>query len=108
VEFIQPRAAGGAGLFSAQGGRDVWASWVEWLSTWENHRTEIIELEERGDRILVLTTDHLTGRDGIELVFHGATIYTVRDGRVVRFEVFPDHPENARAAFDAATGEVPT
>jgi len=30
----------------------------------------------------------------------GATIYTLRDGRIVRLEVFPNEPERARSAFE--------
>jgi ketosteroid isomerase-like protein len=104
VTFVQPGTAAGAGLFSASGADGVRAAWDDWLTLWESHHSEIVALHDRGERMLVLSKDRLKGRDGIELDMDGAGIYTVREGQIVRFEMFPNDLEKARAAFEAGAG----
>jgi ketosteroid isomerase-like protein len=81
---------------------EVTAVMREWLSTWERPlRVEVEELVQSGDRILALV--HWKGRgkgSGIEMEAGGAHIWTFRDGRAVRFDVYRDRDE-ARAALQA-------
>ena len=62
-------------------------AWVEWLRTFEGMRIEATEFREAGDRVVVGQLFHGQGRgsglpiDGIP----GAAVFTLRDGRVVRF-----------------------
>jgi ketosteroid isomerase-like protein len=107
VTFIQPAVAAGAGLFDTQGRDAFRKTWDEWLTTWISHETEVLEIREKGDRILAVTEDRLTGRDGLELTLSGGSIYTVRGGIIVRLEVFPDAPEEARDAFESGTPADP-
>lgn len=66
---------------------------------WEELRISPSEVEQRGDRLLVLGRAYARSRDlGIRDV-PVAWIWEVRDGRFVRGEVFPD-PEQAIARFD--------
>jgi ketosteroid isomerase-like protein len=81
---------------------EVAAVMREWLSTWERPlRVEVEELVQSGDRILALV--HWKGRgkgSGVEMEAGGAHIWTFRDGRAVRFDVYRDR-EEARAALQA-------
>jgi ketosteroid isomerase-like protein len=82
---------------------EVGAVMREWLSTWERPlRVEVEELIQSGDRILALV--HWKGRgkgSGVEMEASGAHIWTFRDGRAVRFDVYRDRDE-ARAALGSS------
>ena len=98
VEFAQ--ATSFPGRQGVQGQRQLARVWEDWLRAWTEHRSEIQEVQERGDRVLVLSLDSYVGRDGLEVENHGGAIFTLRDGLIVRFESFTDQDE-ARRAFEA-------
>ena len=67
--------------------------------TWEEHRSDPEEIRVIDDaRILLLSVEHFRGRDGIEIDQPCGTIYTLRDGKVIRMQSFWER-ENA---FEAA------
>lgn len=71
----------------------------EFLSSWEDWRCEAEEYIEVGDKVVVLA--HYTGRaktSGVEVVHAGAHVWTMRDGRAVRLEVFSDRKRALAAA----------
>ena len=70
---------------------------------WEEHHSQITEIEERGNSLLVLTHNWLRGRDGIELEFDNPAIFTLSGGRVTQMRDFLDEAA-ARAAFEEGEG----
>jgi ketosteroid isomerase-like protein len=84
----------------ASGREDVARTLAGWLSAWERPLViEADELIQRGARILVMV--HWKGRgrgSGAELDAEGAHLWTFREGRAVRFDVYRDRDE-ARAAL---------
>jgi SnoaL-like domain len=57
--------------------------WLDWLGPWTTYRTEIEELIDLGERIVVVIRDYARSEAGApEVDIRGATIWTVRDGRV--------------------------
>jgi ketosteroid isomerase-like protein len=59
--------------------------------TWDEHRIEIQELIDAGDRVVIFQREYLRGRiSGIETVLDAAVVVDVRDGRVVRLQGFID------------------
>jgi ketosteroid isomerase-like protein len=75
-------------------------SWLDWLAPWETYRTEIKELVDADDRVVVMSRD-FGRRPGMELEVHfdGCAVWTVRDAKVARVEFFPT---DRVAAFEAA------
>ncbi len=75
----------------------------EWLSAWGRPLTiDAEEMIESGERILVLVRWKGRGKgSGVEMESPGAHLWTFRDGRVVRYQVFRDRDE-ARAALEQA------
>jgi uncharacterized protein len=70
----------------------------EWLSPWEDWRCEAEEFIASGDFVVVLT--RYTGRgkgSRVAVDTRGAHVWTLRDGRVIRLEVFSSR-ERALAA----------
>jgi uncharacterized protein len=75
-----------------EGGRD----------TWRDVSLEAEEFIDRGDRILAVGTFRATGRvSGATIEQPNATLWKVRNGRVVSVQVFLD-PSEARVALDAS------
>ena len=65
---------------------------------WEDFREEKEQLIDVGDKVLALQTIAGRGRaSGVEVRARGALIWTIRDGRVVRVEVFDDQTEARKA-----------
>jgi uncharacterized protein len=60
-----------------------------WLSGWEDWRAEAEEYLEVGDYVVVLARYYGRGRgSGIEIQQEGAHVFKLRDGKVVRLEIF--------------------
>ena len=69
-----------------------------WLSGWEHWRAEADDYLEFGDYVVVLATYRGTGKgSGVEIAQEGAHVFKVRDGKVVRLEIFASR-ERALAA----------
>jgi len=81
-----------------------------WLSPWENWRIEADEYLELGDYVVVLASYRGRGKgSGVEIHHRGAHVFKLRDGKVVRFEIFADREkaiESVRAASSDERGLV--
>jgi uncharacterized protein len=76
---------------------------LAWLSGWEHWRAEADEFLEFGDHVVVLATYHGRGRgSGVEVSQEGAHVYELRDGKVVRLEIFATRAK-ALQSVQAAT-----
>ena len=80
----------------------------EWFGDWfrqfgRDYRFEIEETHGTGDRVLVLVTHHGRGRhSGVTVEHRAAHVYTLREGKVSRIEVWVD--QDAREAALEAVG----
>ena len=73
-----------------------------WLSEWEFWRAEAEEFLEIEDYVVVLATYHGRGRgSGVEIRQEGAHVFKLRDGKVVRLEIFASR-DKALASVKAA------
>ena len=78
-------------------GLQAW--YLDWLTPWAEYRTAIDQFIDCGDR--VLTLQHSSGR------LHGsthevtsmdvATLWTIRDGKIARWEIYPSHSDALKA-----------
>jgi uncharacterized protein len=76
---------------------------VAWLSGWEHWRAEADEFLQFGDHVVVLATYHGRGRgSGVEISQEGAHVWELRDGKVVRLEIFASRAK-ALQSVQAAT-----
>jgi len=80
----------------------------EWFGDWFrqfglDYRFDVEETHETGDRVLVVVTHHGRGRhSGVTVEQRSAHVYTLREGKVRRIEVWAD--QNAREAGLEAVG----
>jgi hypothetical protein len=69
-----------------------------WLSEWEHWRVEVDEYLEIGDHVVVLASYIGRGKgSGVEIRQEGAHVFKLRDGKVVRLEIFA----NRRKALES-------
>jgi len=67
--------------------------WGEFLSAWESYRVEPLRFDDAGDQVAVVV--HIVGRTHeLEVDETRSSLLTVRDGRVVRVQLFAD-PDGA-------------
>jgi ketosteroid isomerase-like protein len=74
------------------------AACVEWLDPWESYRTEIEDVIDAGDEVVVLTRDY--GRrsgTAAEVSMLGAAVWTVRDGKIARACFYPYRADSLEA-----------
>jgi ketosteroid isomerase-like protein len=65
--------------------------WLEWLTPWDSYRTEVEDVIDLGDNVLVLVRDF--GRragDTREVADNAAAVWTIRDGKVARIAFWAD------------------
>jgi ketosteroid isomerase-like protein len=103
---IEWDASGRAGLQPDNAGvyhghEGVRAFWREWLSAWSDLQFDIEEVVDGGEEIVLLVRNQRQwGRhSGIETeVPPYGMVFTVRDGKVVRWRAFPDQQSALEAA----------
>ena len=81
-------------------GREGWSEFIEGaIGSWESVSIEPEErLEAAGNRILAIDRWRFRGRDGIAIERVLPTLYTFRDGLIVRIDGFTDRDEAREAA----------
>jgi ketosteroid isomerase-like protein len=63
----------------------------QWLSPWENWRCEAEEFIAHGDHVVVLARYRGRGKgSGAPVDTQGAHVWTMRNGKAVRLEIFAD------------------
>jgi hypothetical protein len=82
-------------------GKDAAIDWSRrWWGTWDEYvleATEIIDADD--DRVVVLQRERGRGKgSGVQLERRWAVIFTVRMGKVVRFQAFESREEALEAA----------
>jgi uncharacterized protein len=83
---------------------------LAWLSEWEHWRAVANEFIEIGDYVVVLACYIGRGKgSGVEIRQEGAHVFKLRDGKVVRLEIFADRGkalESVRAANAESAEQV--
>ena len=72
--------------------------WINWLEPWATYYIRVESIVEDGDRVLVRTHDRGRRHDSdTDVELHGGSIWTFREGRLLRAEFYP-----SGEAIDAA------
>jgi hypothetical protein len=94
-ESIRPGLPGGKRYIGADGLR---SAWLDWLAPWASYRIEIKEAVDCGDRVLLLVDNFGRLEGSTEEVRHAtAGVYTLRDGKILRWEIYSDRGEALKA-----------
>jgi ketosteroid isomerase-like protein len=89
VLFVHPDAFLESGTF--EGSQAVGAWFGKWFSTFEaDYHFDIEEAREVDDAVLLVASHHGRGRtSGVEVRGETGYVYRVRDGEIVRAELYP-------------------
>jgi ketosteroid isomerase-like protein len=72
---------------------------TDWVGAWDDWELEIEELHEAGDRVVAVARQRGTSKaTGLPVDMHFAQVWTLRDGRQIRMEMYADPDEALRAA----------
>jgi hypothetical protein len=73
--------------------------WLDWLEPWATYRTAIDEVIDVGDRVVLFLRDHgrHEGMDA-EVEIIGASIATIWEGKLARWEGYADRADALEAA----------
>jgi ketosteroid isomerase-like protein len=98
VLFVDPAAFLQSGTFE---GREAVGRWFgDWFRTFEpGYRFEIDEARDLGDVVLLVATHHGRGRtSGVDVRGQTGYLYTLRQGKIVRVELYRGRTEAISAA----------
>ncbi len=78
-----------------EGLRDIW---LEWLTPWESYTSEIEEMVDLGDDVLVLVRDfgRRTEETG-EISVTSAAVWTIREGKIAQIVFWADRSTALKA-----------
>ena len=95
---VDPAAFLDAGTFT---GRTAVGQWfADWFTTFEpGYRFDIEEARDLGDVVLLVATHHGRGRSsGVEVRAQTGYLYGLREGKIVRVELYRDRADALEAA----------
>jgi ketosteroid isomerase-like protein len=97
---IMSGAVPGPGMAGVWHGVDeMWRAVVDWLRNWEDYRVEPEDFIDLGDRVLVLSRQTARGKlSGANVQAEIGEIFTLRDGRIVSWDLYLDRTEAVQAA----------
>ena len=79
-------------------GEEAQRAFIDFRESWQSVRTEPHEFIEEGEHVVVPSTTHFVGRDGIEVQARRVTwTFTIRDGMIVRTCFYQDKQEALEA-----------
>jgi ketosteroid isomerase-like protein len=92
VETVEPDNIPGARSYHGYLG--LVEAYDHWAGQWDDFSSEIERLTDAGDRVVVLARHRGTGRrSGAPVEATVGYVYTVRNGRFIRWEIFPTEAE---------------
>jgi ketosteroid isomerase-like protein len=84
---------------TARGQEAVLETFASFDEAWEEHRSEVKDVQAlTEDEVLLSSVEHFRGRDGMEISAPCWTIYTFRDGKIVKLRPFWDRAQALEAA----------
>jgi ketosteroid isomerase-like protein len=81
---------------------------ADWVGAWEDWELEVEELHDAGDRVVAVARQRGTSKaTGLPVDMHFAQVWTIRDGRQTRMEMYADPDEALRAVGLRGAGAQP-
>jgi uncharacterized protein len=95
IEWHEPSPSPDAG---SHRGREGFERFIRgWIESFDGFRIEPEQVVERGDRLIAVVRQSGRGRaSGVEVEARLAHVWTVEDGRAIRWEAIPDADQALR------------
>jgi len=97
IEFVETPERVDAQTFHGHEG--VLEAWNRWIDQWDEYDAEAESFEDHGDDVFVVAREQGRGRSGATAEARLYLIFTIRDGKVLRYREFYDE-DAARAALE--------
>jgi uncharacterized protein len=96
VVYIAPPAMPGGGTYRGHEGVLQWV--VDWRREWSGYALSVERIEDLGDQVLTIERNRATGkRSGVSVDMHTASVWTLRDGKVTRWQGYRTEAEALEA-----------
>jgi uncharacterized protein len=71
---------------------------VDWRREWSGYALSVERIEDLGDQVLTIERNRATGkRSGVSVDMHTASVWTLRDGKVTRWQGYRTEAEALEA-----------
>ena len=91
VESVPAWRGAGATYTGIDGFREMW---LDWLEPWASYHVRVDELIDLGDSVVVLVRDRgLRHGMNVEVELISGSLWTFRDGKIVRVEFYANREE---------------
>jgi ketosteroid isomerase-like protein len=98
IEWIEDPTRADGRVYHGHDG--VRASWEQWLENFDEYGVDVETIEDHGDRVFMAAREHGRGSaSSADVSSLNYTIYTFRDGKILRYQEFYDE-QDARAALE--------
>ncbi len=88
VVYVAPATMPGGQTYHGHQGVLQWV--VDWRAEWADYELEIERVEDLGDRVMTVERNKATGkRSGVEVDMRTFSLWSFRDGKVIRWQGFP-------------------
>jgi hypothetical protein len=93
----------GAEPATAEGLHGLRVGWLDWLAPWASYRTEIVELIDLEERVVLGICDYARREpNGPEVTLRTAVVWTLRGGLIARTDFYPGGRAEALASVGLA------
>jgi ketosteroid isomerase-like protein len=97
VVYVAPPTQPGGKTYHGHEGVMEWV--VDWRQEWTDYELELERVEDLGDQVMTVERNHATGkRSGVQVDMRTFSIWTLRNGKVVRWEGFVSEEDAIAAA----------
>jgi ketosteroid isomerase-like protein len=94
---VSPPTQPGEGVYRGHEGVIRW--WVDWRAEWVDYELDLELIEPVGDQVLSVERSRATGkRSGVRVDLESYSLWTLRAGKVVRWEGYSSEADARRAA----------
>ncbi len=88
VVYVAPPTMPGGRTYHGHEGVLQWV--VDWRAEWADYELEIERVEDLGERVMTVERNKATGkRSGVEVDMRTFSLWSFRDGKVIRWQGFP-------------------
>jgi uncharacterized protein len=88
VVYVAPPAMLGGGTYRGHEGVLQWV--VDWRQEWTDYEFEVIRVEDLGDQVVTIERNRAIGkRSGAHVDMETFSLWTLREGKVVRWQGYP-------------------
>jgi uncharacterized protein len=97
VVYVAPPTMPGGKTYRGHEGVLEWV--VDWRQEWTDYELEIERIDDLGDQVLSVERNRATGkRSGVAVDMETYSLWTLRDGKLIRWEGFASEAEALEAA----------